>query len=136
MAGRFQTYAEFWPYYLAEHSRPATRLLHVLGTGLALVLLAAGMVTAEPLLVLLAVVSGYLFAWIGHFAVERNRPATFTHPWWSLVSDWRMFFLFLGGRLDAELRRHGIPAGRTAAAERPSSPGTGRHASPGAERRP
>jgi len=111
MAGRFGSYAEFWPYYLAEHSRPGTRALHFAGTGLALVLLAAGLVTLTPLLILLAVVAGYLFAWIGHFVIERNRPATFSHPWWSLVSDWRMFFLFLAGRLNAELKRHGIAAG-------------------------
>lgn len=108
MAQRYRTYEEFWPYYLREHARPGTRALHFAGTGLALLLLAIAAATLNPMLLPAAVVSGYAFAWIGHMAVERNRPATFTYPLWSLVSDFRMFFLWLGGRLDGELRRHGV----------------------------
>lgn len=102
-----RTYAEFWPYYLAQHSRPGTRRLHFIGTALALVLLALAAAVSAWLLPA-AVVAGYLFAWIGHFVVERNRPATFTHPLWSLVSDFRMFFLWCAGRLEAELKRAGV----------------------------
>lgn len=108
MSERIKTYAEFWPYYLGEHARPATRRLHYLGTGLAIACLIAAVVLAEPWLVLAAVVSGYAFAWAGHAFVERNRPATFTHPVWSLVSDVRMFGLWVTGRLDAELDRAGV----------------------------
>jgi hypothetical protein len=108
MAERFRSYQEFWPHYLAEHSKPATRAWHVFGTGLGLALLAAGLVTGTFWLVPAALVSGYLFAWVSHLRVERNRPATFTHPWWSLVSDFRMFFLVLAGRLDDERRRAGL----------------------------
>lgn len=108
MDRRIGTYEEFWPHYLAEHSRPATRACHFIGTGLALACLAGAAATRDPRLVGMAAVSGYAFAWISHAMVERNRPATFTHPVWSLASDFRMFFLFVAGRLDQELRRHGI----------------------------
>ncbi len=108
MALKAESYAEFWPLYLGEHSRPQTRLLHFLGTGLGLVLLALAISTATWWLLAAALVSGYAFAWFAHFFVERNRPATFSYPLWSLVSDFRMFFLWLIGALDRELEQHGI----------------------------
>ena len=108
MERRAETYRDFWPLYLAEHRRPGTRRLHFLGTGLGLGLLAAAAVLAEWRLVPAAIVAGYAFAWIGHAFIERNRPATFTHPLWSLISDFRMFGLWLAGRLAPELRRHGL----------------------------
>ena len=104
---RIRAYREFWPYYLREHSRPGTRNLHFFGTGLALLLLLAFVATGNWWYLPAAVVSGYFFAWIGHFAVERNRPATFRYPFWSLASDRRMFFLWLAGRLEPELKRAG-----------------------------
>ena len=91
---RSKSYREFWPRYLDEHRRGATRVLHLAGTCLALFLLAG----AAP-------VCGYAFAWLGHAFAERNRPATFTHPWWSLVSDFRMLFTWLAGRLPARPNR-------------------------------
>ena len=108
MMERSATYREFWPYYLREHAKRGTRALHLIGTGLAIALLAASAATGDWRWLLGAVVAGYGFAWIGHFAIEKNRPATFTHPLWSLASDFRMFFLFIAGRLGDELRRHQI----------------------------
>lgn len=99
MMPRSRTYREFWPRYLGEHGRAATRALHFAGTGLGLFLLAGAVAAGSWWLALAALVCGYAFAWIGHAFVERNRPATFTHPWWSFVSDFRMFFAWLGGEL-------------------------------------
>ena len=99
------TYAEFWPVYLRAHRRPATRLLHYLGTSAALALLLAALLAGPWWLLLLAVVVGYGFAWAGHFAVEGNRPATFGHPLWSLASDLRMLALWASGRLAPHLAR-------------------------------
>lgn len=110
MAGSIRTYREFWPYYLEEHSKPLTRGLHFIGTALALVALAAAIATRNWWLLLLIPAAGYGFAWIAHFFVEHNRPATFGYPFWSLVSDFRMFFVWLLGGLGNELRKHHIVA--------------------------
>jgi hypothetical protein len=105
---RIQRYDEFWPYYLREHRLPATRWIHFLGTHLALGLLVAAGVTLNPWLLPGAVVSGYAFAWISHFFIEKNRPATFKYPGWSLYSDFRMLALMWTGRLGPELERAGL----------------------------
>ena len=101
---RIASYQEFWPFYLREHSRPATRALHFIGTNLALIAVGAA-VLVTPWWLAAAPVVGYLFAWAGHFLVERNRPATFHYPWWSLRGDFQMWRCMWLGRIGEELRR-------------------------------
>ena len=102
------SFAEFWPHYLREHARPATRALHYAGTSLLLAIAAAALVTARYALFWLLPIAGYGFAWGAHFLVERNRPATFTYPLWSLASDFRMWWLWLTGRIRPELVKAGV----------------------------
>jgi len=96
------SFSDFWPYYVRAHSRERTRLLHAIGSVLAVVML--GVAFAVNLWLLLAVpVVGYAFAWYAHFFVEGNRPATFGHPFYSLIADYRMLFLMMAGKMDDEV---------------------------------
>ena len=96
---QFRSFADFWPYYLVEHSKPATRLLHGVGTLTAIVLVVSLIVIGKWWLFPIAFVPGYGCAWISHFFIEKNRPATFTHPLWSFMGDWKMLALMLMGKL-------------------------------------
>ena len=102
------TYSQFWSFYLREHARPATRGIHFAGTAAALICLGAGMASGRAWYIPLALVSGYAPAWFAHFFVEKNRPATFTYPVWSLLSDFRMAGLWIAGRLERELAKAGV----------------------------
>jgi hypothetical protein len=98
------TYSEFWQRYLGAHRDPRTRGLHYVGTSLALAALGAAAANRDWRWLAAAPVAGYSCAWIGHLVFEKNRPETFGHPLWSLVSDFRMLGIFAAGRLGRELR--------------------------------
>lgn len=96
--GRFQSFAAFYPYYIHEHSNRMCRRIHVVGSGLVLAVLAVAVATRNPWWLLAMPLVGYGAAWVGHFFFEKNRPATFKYPLWSLMGDWRMFFETVSGR--------------------------------------
>jgi hypothetical protein len=104
MQERISSFEEFWPYYVAQHLDPVNRALHFLGTSLALAALAAA-ATLSPWWALVVPLAGYGPAWVGHFAFEKNRPATFRYPLWSLRGDLRMYGLLWRDRMDPELAR-------------------------------
>ena len=101
-------YRDFWPIYLREHSRPATRYVHYAGTSAGLACLVLALVFRNLWFLPAGVVVAYGAAWIAHGAIEKNKPATWQYFAWSLVSDFRMLALALTGRLEPELRRLGL----------------------------
>lgn len=109
---RVGSYREFWPHYLREHARPATRYTHYAGTTAGLACLGLALATRRVRWLPLGLALAYGAAWAAHGLVERNRPATFTHPLWSLASDLRMLALAAAGRLGPELRRAGVAGSR------------------------
>src|ERR1043165_1791803 len=96
---QYQSFADFWPHYLGEHSKRATRVLHCAGSIAAIALLVVLVAIGKWWLFPLALVPGYGMAWIGHFFVEKNQPATFTYPLWSFMGDWKMLALMLTRKL-------------------------------------
>jgi hypothetical protein len=114
MPHSFNSFDEFWAFYLRAHGKPQTRALHIAGTMLSIAFLAAALAAlgsdrGSPLPWLIgAALAGYGFAWIGHFVFEGNRPATFEHPLWSLLADLRMSWLWATGALKPELERAGV----------------------------
>jgi hypothetical protein len=99
---RYTSFKEFWPFYLAEHSKPGTRWLHLLGTvagaGLTIYFIVSGRWWLFPL----GLVPGYGAAWFAHFVIEKNRPATFQYPLWSFMGDYKMIAIMLTGRMNKE----------------------------------
>ncbi len=98
-AERFTSFAQFYPYYLQEHSNPVCRRLHYVGSLLVLSILGFALVTQQWLWLLAMPLAGYGFAWVGHFIFEKNRPATFDYPLWSLAGDWVMLKDAFTGRI-------------------------------------
>ena len=105
MSRKYRSFREFWPFYLREHSKPQTRLLHYVGTSIVVAAAISALLSGRLLWLLAIPLAGYGFAWFAHFRVERNRPATFTYPLWSLAADFKMWWLWLTGGLQAELDR-------------------------------
>lgn len=96
---RFKRFADFYPFYLGEHSNRSCRRMHFVGSTLALVCLAMLLLTGRPQYLVYALLCGYGFAWIGHLVFEKNRPATFKHPLYSFIGDWAMYRDIWAGRI-------------------------------------
>jgi hypothetical protein len=92
------SFEEFWPFYLGEHAKPATRAFHFAGTTTALVIVIAAIATQQPWWMLFSLLPGYGLAWFSHFFIEKNKPASFKYPLWSFIADWKMWALMLSGR--------------------------------------
>lgn len=105
---KFATYDAFWGFYLRAHSKPGTRAWHYAGTVAGLICLGISIGFQDWRWVPGGLVVGYGCAWTGHFGIQKNKPATFGHPFWSFYSDFRMLGYFLSGRLAGELRRFDV----------------------------
>ncbi|MCU1311042.1 MAG: hypothetical protein JWO20_2167 [Candidatus Angelobacter sp.] len=104
-ARKFATYEEFFAFYVKQHSNPTNRLLHAFGTGLGFSIMVGAFALGHRWWALLWIPIAYGFAWTGHFLIEGNKPATFGHPLWSFISDFRMLGLMLTGKLQPWLDR-------------------------------
>lgn len=102
---RLNNFEEFWPFYVREHAHPTNRALHFIGSTFGLICLILVFMTGNIWFLPTGLALGYGFAWVGHFFVERNKPASFKYPFWSFYSDWKMWFLMLSGRMELEVRR-------------------------------
>jgi hypothetical protein len=105
MENKIKTYPEFYRFYLSEHRNRTCRMLHFIGTALVFLIAVIAVYTGVSSFWFIIPVVGYGFAWVGHFYFERNKPATFTYPLWSLYSDFKMFFQILGGKISFDSRK-------------------------------
>ena len=105
MATDPQNYTEFWDFYVQEHSLPLTRLLHFAGTSLGIVLAVFFVIRGQWYFFPVFFTCGYGFAWFAHFVIEKNKPASFRFPFWSFISDFRMMWYMVTGRMGGEVER-------------------------------
>ena len=96
---KYRTVSDFYPFYLSQHSNRTSRRLHFVGTNSALILLVTAVVMQMWWLIAVAFLQGYTLAWIGHYFFEHNKPATFAYPWLSFLSDWRLWWEMLTGKI-------------------------------------
>ena len=102
---RYKSFSEFWPFYMAEHSLPATRWLHLIGTTAGVILVLYFIASGRWWLFFLGLIPGYGCAWLAHFLIQKNKPATFKYPLWSFMGDYKMIALMLSGKMRSEISR-------------------------------
>ena len=102
---QFESFEEFWPFYVKEHTNKKTRTLHFVGTTAAMACVAGSVLLRKKWLLAVAPIVGYAPAWIGHFFIEKNKPASFKHPIWSFRADMVMWTKIATGTMDAEVER-------------------------------
>lgn len=100
-----RTFSEFWPSYVLAHSQRLTRILHSIGTLIGWGFLVAAIALGKPWLLAAAILAPYALAWLSHFFVEHNRPASFGHPLWSWLADQKMVAMVIAGKMSGEVRR-------------------------------
>jgi hypothetical protein len=101
----FASFTEFWPFYLSEHLHPTNRTWHFAGITLGIIIAAVLLIAGPWYLSPLGLVPGYLFAWVGHYGYEKNTPASFGYPWFSLLGDLNVYWRTLTGRIDRDYER-------------------------------
>jgi hypothetical protein len=101
---KFDSYEEFFNFYLREHSDAGNRRMHAIGMVVGLAVAAVAFITHHPWYALLWIPVTYGLSFAGHFLIEKNKPASFGHPFWSFISDFRMLGLMVTGRLDSHLQ--------------------------------
>lgn len=102
---KYKSFWSFYPYYLTEHGDPKNRKLHFIGTAALIAILIIAIILQKWWMLILIPICGYGFAWAGHFFIEKNKPATFTYPLYSLGSDFVMFWHILTGRINKKLEK-------------------------------
>ncbi|MBT8317376.1 MAG: DUF962 domain-containing protein [Lutibacter sp.] len=102
MENQLKSFEEFYPFYLKEHSNKICRLLHVIGTTFVLALFLTAVIHLNPYWLIFIPITGYGFAWVGHYFFEKNRPATFKYPLWSLKSDFKMYYEIVTGKISLD----------------------------------
>ena len=108
MAERYKTYSAFFNFYLSEHSHPATRAVHYLGSACGIAAVVLTVANGQLWWIAAGLIAGYGCAWFGHFFIEKNRPATFRYPLWSFIGDYHMFALWLTGQLGKRRIKAGL----------------------------